>query len=246
MSDVMEIFIGYDERERDAYDVCAFSLQRKSSIPLHIQPLKHKDLRARGLFDRPWIIDTVNGRFRDLRDGRPFATEFAFTRFLVPLLMNFKGWAGFMDCDILALADIGQMKLEFNTARAVMVVKQNHIPQNETKMDDQPQIAYPRKNWSSVIAFNCGHASNRALTANLINHSPGRDLHQFSWLDDNEIGELSPGWNFLVGHTKHAIKPKLMHYTDGGPWFEHMKNVPFSGLWNNEYDHMMKVRGAYE
>lgn len=245
-AEVLPVFIGYDERERDAYDVCSFSLQRKSSIALHVRALKHRELRERGLFTRPWRIDGATGRYIDERDGRPFSTEFAFTRFLVPAIQDYDGWALFMDCDILALADIGMIVREFDDSKAVMVVKQNHIPQCDTKMDGQIQSVYPRKNWSSVMAFNCGHPSNRGLTPEFVNHAPGRDLHGLSWLEDEEIGALDPGWNFLVGETKNTVKPKLMHYTNGGPWFEHMRKVPFAGWWQNEFDHMMKVRGKYE
>lgn len=243
--DPLTYFIGYDAREPDAYDVCSFSCQRKSTAPLHIVPLKHRELRLRGLFDRPWIIDGATGVMVDQRDGRPFSTEFAFTRFLVPVLMQYRGWALFTDCDMLWLDDIGQLMRAADPTKAVMVVKQTHAPGNTTKMDDQPQSQYHRKNWSSVILWNCGHPSNTKLDFQMVNHAPGRDLHKFCWLDDSEIGELEPGWNFLVGHTKSTIKPRLMHFTDGGPWFAHMKNVPFAGWWLNEYNHMMQVRGKY-
>ena len=241
----LNYFIGFDARERDAYDVCAFSAQRKSSAALHIQPLKHRDLRARKLFDRAWMVN-AEGIMVDLRDGRPFSTEFAFTRFLVPALMDWKGVALFTDCDVLWLDDIKALFDEFDPSKAVQVVKQNHIPQNTTKMDDQPQQAYARKNWSSVMLFNCAHPAHERLTPHFVNNTPGRDLHKFCWLEDDQIGDLSPGWNFLVGHTRANVKPRLMHFTDGGPWFEHMQKVPFGGWWQNEYDHMMRVRGKYQ
>jgi lipopolysaccharide biosynthesis glycosyltransferase len=245
-SDPFNYFIGFDTRERDAYDVCAFSAQRKATIPLHIQPLKHRELRARTLFDRPWLIEGDTGIFRDQRDGRPFSTEFAFTRFLVPAIMDYKGWGLFTDCDMLWLDDIAALTREFDDSKAVMVVKQTHVPTNVIKMDNQPQRTYHRKNWSSVIAFNCGHPANRALTPKYVNTMAGSELHALSWLQDDLIGSLDPGWNFLVGHTNAKVKPRLMHFTDGGPWFDHMKNVPYAGWWQSEYDHMMRIRGKYE
>lgn len=246
MSDPLAYFIGHDSREQDAYDVCVFSAQRKSTSPLHIQPLKHRDLRARGMFSRPWVIDGATGVMVDQRDGRPFSTEFAFTRFLVPALMGYNGVALFTDCDMLWLDDIARLFAEFDPSKAVQVVKQVHAPSNCTKMDGQPQSQYHRKNWSSVMLFNCGHPANKGLTIDVVNNTPGRDLHKFCWLQDDLIGDLSPGWNFLVGHTKPTVKPRLMHFTDGGPWFDHMKNVTFGGWWQNEYDHMMNVRGKYQ
>jgi len=244
--DPLPYFIGYDARERDAYDVCLFSATRKSTIPLHAQPLKHRDLRLRGVFDRPWTIDGPTGVMIDQRDGRPFSTEFAFTRFLVPLLQDYRGWALFTDCDILWLDDARHLLAEADESKAVMVVQQVHHPKNELKMDLQKQQPYHRKNWSSVMLWNCGHLANRVLSSEFVNHAPGRDLHAFCWLKDDEIGALSPGWNFLVGNTKASVKPRIMHFTDGGPWFEHMKKVPYAGWWTNEFDHMMRVRGKFE
>lgn len=242
---MLDYFVGWDAREKDAYDVCVFSAQRKSSQALHIQPLKHRDLRFRKMFDRPWMVDP-DGIMLDLRDGRPFSTEFAFTRFLVPALMNWQGVALFTDCDMLWLDDISRLFAEFDPTKAVQVVKQIHAPGNSVKMDSQPQAQYARKNWSSVMLFNCAHPANATLTPEYVSHTPGRHLHGLQWLDDAQIGDLSPGWNFLVGHTKANVKPRLMHFTDGGPWFEHMRNVPYAGWWQNEYDHMMVVRGRYE
>ena len=244
--DPLPYWIGYDAREADAFDVCSFSAQRKSSIGLYVRALRHKDLRASGFFTRQWGINPQTGQLFDMLDGLPFSTEFAFTRFLVPALQGYKGWALFTDCDVLWLDDVSNLVAEADPKFAVMVVKQNHIPQNQIKMDGQAQKPYPRKNWSSVILFNCEHPANRALTPEFVNTATGRELHTFSWLADGEIGDLSPGWNFLVGHTKHNVKPRLMHFTDGGPWFEHMRDVPFGGWWTNEYDLMLKQKGKFE
>jgi|DEB19_MinimDraft_3_1074340.scaffolds.fasta_scaffold00779_19 lipopolysaccharide biosynthesis glycosyltransferase len=244
--DPLPYWIGFDAREVDAFDVCSFSAQRKSSIPLHVRALNHKQLRARGIFSREWGVNPKTGQMFDVLDGRPFSTEFAFTRFLVPALQNYQGWALFTDCDILWLDDIAGLYAERDDKFAVQVVKQNHIPQNDIKMDGQVQQQYPRKNWSSVILFNCSHPANKYLTPSYVNTIPGKELHTFAWLRDHEIGDLSPGWNFLVGHTKHTVKPRAMHFTDGGPWFEHLRDVPFGGWWTNEYDHMMKTKGRFE
>lgn len=243
--DPLPYWIGYDAREREAFDVAMFSAQRKSSIPLVVRPLKARDLRGSGLFTREWR--TENGIMHDVVDGRPFSTEFAFTRFLVPALQNYQGWALFTDCDVLWLDDISKLLAERDNRYAVMVVKLDHVPETTRKMDGQVQSWYPRKNWSSVILWNCSHPANRALTPNIVNTMTGEFLHRFSWLTDAQIGALDPGWNFLVGYSKRwKVKPRLMHFTEGGPWFEHMRDCPFASWWTTEYDEMMKTEGRFE
>jgi hypothetical protein len=120
-------------------------------------------------------------------------------------------------------------------AKAVMVVKHNHQPiDGSTKMDGQIQTSYPRKNWSSVCAFNCDHPANRALTFDMVNTAQGRDLHRFTWLQDNEIGELPAQWNWLVGHSDPAVDPSLVHFTDGIPTMPGYENCAFADEWRRE------------
>jgi hypothetical protein len=109
-------------------------------------------------------------------------------------------------------------------------------------MDGQRQTVYPRKNWSSVMLINCGHPSNRSLTKELVNdpNIGGAYLHRFSWLKDEEIGELDHTWNYLVGVYDDIAVPKLIHYTEGGPWFENYRNCQFHQEWKNELFDMMK------
>ena len=103
-------------------------------------------------------------------------------------------------------------------------------------MDGQIQTIYARKNWSSVMAFNCNHPSNKALTVEMVNTLPGRDLHRFCWLQDDEIGELEPEWNYLVGHTKTKDEPKIVHWTDGGPWLEAFREAEYADEWWDELE----------
>jgi hypothetical protein len=93
------------------------------------------------------------------------------------------------------------------------------------------QTLYARKNWTSVMAFNCGHKANRRLTVDMINELPGRDMHRFCWLNDKDIGALDPKWNFLVGVSDPKIDPGLCHFTSGGPWFEDYRDVPYAEEW---------------
>lgn len=199
-------------------------------MPVHIQPLKERALRHAGLFYRPWR--TEGSQKIDVNDGKPFSTEFSFTRFLVPALCQWEGWALFLDCDWLFMADIADLLKELDDTKAVMVCQQEYRPTAETKMDGQRQEKYWRKNWSSFVAFNCSHPTNRMLTVSAVNEEPGSWLHGFGWVPDKEIGLLDPRWNWIEGTT--AGKPLGVHYTLGGPWFPHMQDVAFAEEWRRE------------
>ena len=118
---------------------------------------------------------------------------------------------------------------------ALMCVKHDYVPKDSVKMDGQKQVAYPRKNWSSCILWNCGHESNQILTPQIVNseYVSGAFLHRFQWLDDREIGELPLEWNWLEGeYDKPENPPAVIHYTNGGPWFEECQDVDYADLWN--------------
>lgn len=215
----MKIFIGYDSREDIAYQVC------KHSILLYnpeadIVPLVQQDLRSVGLYTRD--IDPLS------------STEFTFTRFLIPAIMNYKGWALFCDCDIVFLTNLDELFALTDDNYAVMCVKHDYTVNEGTKMDGKIQYSYPRKNWSSVFLINCGHPSNRNLTTEIVNTESGQYLHRFSWLVDEEIGELPHLWNWLVGVYKEPEDghPKAIHYTEGGPWFDNYKDCEYASIWN--------------
>jgi lipopolysaccharide biosynthesis glycosyltransferase len=222
------IWIGFDPREAEAFGVCRYSLRHFApGIPVHAVLLD--ELRDRGLYRRP--TSQKDGRLWDDISAAPMATEFAISRFLTPRLAQ-RGWALFMDCDIFARDDLDRLWAALDPSKAVMCVKHpNYTPPDQIKMDGQLQTLYARKNWSSVMAFNCEHPANRALTVDLINTVPGRDLHRFCWLQDKEIGSLDQEWNFLVGVTDPEIEPSLVHFTSGGPWFADYRDVPYADEW---------------
>ena len=213
------VYIGWDSREPIAADVCEYSIQQNASEPVTIHMLKQDELRENLLYTRP----------RDVQAS----TEFTFTRFLVPRLNDYQGWAIFCDCDFLWLGDIQELIAQADPRYAVMLVKHDYRPQNTVKMDGQRQEYYPRKNWSSMILFNCGHKSNQWLTPYHINNATGQELHRFSWLKEEEIGELRPEWNWLVGwyHQPWDGTPKALHYTEGGPWFDNYSHCAYSDVW---------------
>ena len=174
-----KVFVGYDPREDIAYQVCKHSIARRNKEVL-VRPLVQKELREAGWYTRP--IDPLS------------STEFTFTRFLIPELCDYKGWALFMDC---------------------------------------------------VMLFNCGHPSNKQINSSVVNNTEitGKYLHRFSWLQDSEIGQLSHEWNWLTDWYKEPEdgKPKLLHYTEGGPWFENYRDCDYHKEWKIELADMMNV-----
>jgi len=222
----MKVYVGYDTREDIAYQVCKHSILARQPEAV-VRPLKQAELRDAGWYTRP--VDKLA------------STEFTFTRFLVPELMNFQGWALFMDCDMILTTDIKELFDQADDKYAVMCVQHDYEVKEGTKMDGQKQTSYPRKNWSSVVLWNCGHPSNKKLTQDFVNDPEinGAYLHRFSWLKDEEIGELDHTWNYLVGVYDDIETPKLIHYTEGGPWFENYRNGEFSRLWKDELQDMM-------
>ncbi len=100
-------------------------------------------------------------------------------------------------------------------------------------MDGKTQTVFPRKNWSSMVLYNCGHPANRALTPALVNRESGAYLHRFRWLDDALVGAVPETWNWLEGWCEKPKQghPAAVHYTRGGPWFEDWQHVDYAEEW---------------
>ena len=226
---MLKVFVGYDRREVAAYQVCVASLIGRASIRLDIAPLLEPDLRARGLYRRPQ--EERGGQLWDAISDAPMSTEFALTRFLVPHLAGYGGWALFCDCDFLWRADVAELLALADPRYAVMCVKHDHRPAEREKMDGRRQLPYRRKNWSSLVLWNCCHKANRALTPALVGAWPGRNLHGFAWLDDHLIGGLPEAWNWLEGWSDPALEPKAVHFTRGTPDMAGYEAVPFADDW---------------
>lgn len=224
------VFLGFDSRETAEFAVARASL-RRHGFGGEVFGLVLPALQDAGLYTRPTEIR--DGRLFDVISEHPMATEFAISRFLVPFLMDYGGWALFADSDVLFRANVAELFLAADPAKAIYCVKHRHEPPEGLKMDGQVQTRYRRKNWSSVMLINCRHPANALLTPELVNAVPGRDLHAFSWLSDDLIGELDPAWNFLVGHSDPAIEPKLVHFTDGSPAMAGYEEQPFANEWRH-------------
>jgi hypothetical protein len=227
------IWIGFDPREADAFAVARHSINRHLITPIPVRGVVLSGLRAAGLYNRP--TSRRDGRLWDEISEAPMATEFACSRFLVPDLAQ-SGWAVFMDCDMLVRTDLMKLFQQADPAKAVQVVKHNHQPPEGIKMDGQAQTRYARKNWSSVILWNVDHPANKALTIELVNSVPGRDLHRFCWLEDDLIGELHPKWNWLVGHSDPEIDPAIVHFTDGIPTMQGYEDSEYADEWRAELE----------
>jgi hypothetical protein len=206
------IFIGYDPRERAATNVLMDSLYQHSSMPLMITPIITPQLEKQGLFHRE-------------RDPKQ-STAFSFTRFLVPRLMDYQGWAIFMDCDMLCRGDIASLWDLRDDRFAVMCVQHEHIPSETVKFLGEVQSPYPKKNWSSLMLLNCSRCTG--LSVEYVNSASGLELHRFHWLaGDHEIGALPNCWNHLVDVQDAALSKEavLLHWTLGGPWFQEQRTM---------------------
>lgn len=230
------IFIGWDPREASAYAVAKHSVRRHLNTPIPVCGLILADLREAGLYHRP-IEHRPSAADRpimwDVISDAPMSTEHANARFLAPHLAR-EGWVLFMDGDMLARANLARVFEGLDERKAVYCVQHHFDPPEGVKMDGQVQTRYARKNWTSFIIFNAGHKANRALTVDMINTLPGRDLHRLCWLDDAEIGELGPEWNYLVGHTQTNVEPRVVHFTDGLPDMAGYESVPYADEWRAE------------
>ncbi len=207
---MIPIFIGFDRRERAATNVLIDSLNEFSTSPLSISLLQTQQLINKGLYTRA-------------RDPNQ-STDFSFTRFLVPYLMDFKGWAIFMDCDMLCEEDITKLWDCRDEKFSVMCVKHTHKPTETKKFLGEKQTQYPKKNWSSMMLLNC--AKCKALSIDYVNSASGLDLHRFNWLENEElIGDIDFRWNYLVDveETNQVSNKGLLHWTLGGPWFQEQR-----------------------
>ena len=223
---MISIFIGYDPREAVAYHVLCHSIMSRATLPVQIAPLALSTLKS------------VLTRERHALQS----TDFSFSRFLTPHLSGYEGWSLFCDCDMLMLDDVAKLWALRDERFAVQVVKHDHAPYETVKFLEKAQTRYEKKNWSSVILFN--NARCRDLTPAYVNMASGLELHQFKWLaDDRLIGEIPARWNHLVDYDPQLPPSELslLHYTEGGPYFEAYKDCGYADLWLLERQRMMRA-----
>jgi lipopolysaccharide biosynthesis glycosyltransferase len=213
---MIPIFIGYDTRETIAYHVCVNSIIRHSSSFLGFHPL---------------APNTIKSYQESHSDG---SNNFIYSRFLIPHLMGYKGWALFIDGDMLVRSDITELWNMRDDTKAVMVVKHDYKTRMAEKYLGAKNENYPRKNWSSVILWNCGHDANRAVTPEFVQNATGAQVHRFTWLSDDLIGDLPIEWNWLPDEFGHNDDAKLLHFTLGVPCFHDFAMSPMADEWHRE------------
>lgn len=213
---MIPVFIGYDPRESVAFHVCANSIIRNASKPVSIIPL---------------ALNLLKDYDETHTDG---SNQFIYSRFLVPHLMEYQGWAIFIDGDMIVQGDIAELYDMRRYDKDVMVVKHDYKTKMSEKYLGAKNEDYPRKNWSSVILWNCNSFPNQKLTPKFVQNSSGAELHRFTWLDDSRIGELPKEWNWLDLEYEPNRDAKLLHYTLGTPCFNEFADKGMADLWHNE------------
>ena len=224
--EVARCFIGYDSKEVVAYHALVQSIVDRASMPVTFTPI---------------ALDMLGGVFTRERNSLQ-STEFSFSRFLVPYLSGYEGWSLFADCDMIMRADIAELWTLRDDRYAVMCVQHDYTPRIDTKFLGQTQTKYEKKNWSSVMLFN--NAKCRTLTPDFVNSASGLELHQFKWLDgDEHVGALPPEWNWLVNEYERNDGAKLVHFTDGGPYFADYRESDYADEWFSVRDRVLHVEG---
>ena len=225
---MINVAIGFDPRETIAYHVLEQSIIDKCSQPVAIIPLASSMLKD----------------FDGQRDG---TNAFIYSRFLVPELMDYQGWAVYLDSDMMFRDDLAKLWAMRDESKAVMVVQHDYHTRHRRKLIGTPMECdnehYPKKNFSSMILWNCGHPQNRILTREFVQESPGSVLHRFQWLSDDLVGSVSVEWNHLVGEYTHNDQAKLVHFTLGSPCFEHYRKCDYSTEW---HDGQSRVNSALD
>lgn len=222
----LRIFIGYDGRESAAYHVLSHSILRRASCPVAITPLVQQALRDSKLYWR--------------ERGPTESTEFSLTRFLIPALCDYEGFAVFLDSDMLMRADVAElwayiaayMSETARAPKALLCCQHDYTPTEGTKFLGHVQTAYPKKNWSSFVVWN--NAMCRALTPDYVNTASGLDLHRFNWLPEEQVGSLPLTWNHLVGEYPPSETAKNLHFTLGGPYFDETQDCDHADDWRAE------------
>ena len=219
---MINLFIGYDPREAIAFYVFCQSVLQNTTVPVKINPLALSQLKE----------------FNETHQDR--SNDFIYSRFLTPYLSNFKGWAVFADGDMICQGDLKELIEMADPSKALMVVKHNYETKASRKYLGNVNENYPRKNWSSVILWNCEHPKHKILTPTFISKQTGKYLHRFSWLEDDEIGELPIEWNWLATEYDRNEKAKLIHFTLGTPCFKDYQNSDMAEIWYHYYQNTQK------
>lgn len=223
----LKVFVGFSANEMVATRVAESSIHQYSKGGADIRRICRLSLYPN--YTRP--TEYRAGTLWDAISGAPMSTDHAIARFFIPWLCDYQGWALFTDGDILCRRNVADLFALADDRYALMCVQHGDIHSEGVKKDGAIQQSYPRKNQSSVMLMNCAHKSNMALTLDVLNAWPGRDLHAFRWLQDHEIGQLPAQWNYLVNVNEPMENPSIVHYTLGTPNIPGHERDPWSQEW---------------
>jgi len=215
LNNIIKIVVGFDQRESVAYHTFCQSIIEHASMPVSFTPLS---------------INTLKNYHETHTDK---SNDFVYSRFLTPYLNQYHDWAIFADGDMICQADIKELWDLRDESKALLVVMHDYETKARQKYLGNINENYPRKNWSSVILWNCKHPKHKILTPDFVSSQTGKYLHRFSWLDDKDIGKLPLEWNWLAIEYPENREAKLIHYTLGTPCFKAYQNTDMSDLWHN-------------
>lgn len=210
---MIRLTVGFDQREAVAYHTFVQSVVDCTSQPVAITPL---------------VLSALPGYQETHKDG---SNTFIYSRFLTPWLMDYKGWAIFADGDMICRTDLNELWGLRDERFAVMVVKHDYQTKAARKYLGNKNENYPRKNWSSLVLWNCGHEKNKILTPDFVMGQTGAFLHRFSWLGDSDVGDLPKEWNWLAIEYAENSRANLVHYTLGTPCFREYRQSDMASYW---------------
>ena len=238
---MLRVYAGWDPRDMQAFEVCRHTLLKHASVPVEIIALKDWELRAKGVYWRAYQVDE-RGQMWDARDGKPFSTNFSYTRFCVPLLQDFGDEPiVFCDPDMIWRADVAEL-INLSGQAGLACVKHDHRPPEREKMTGNIQMVYARKNWSSLMVMRPGRCDG--LTPYAVNNMPRDWLHGLCWIDDADIKGLPEEWNWLEGFSSPDIDPKIVHMTRGTPDLPGYENVAYADEWRTALADARKADAA--
>ena len=219
---MINVFIGFDEGEKVSYHILSESIRRQSSVPVSITPL---------------CLSNIPEFKRELQPNQ--STEFAFSRFLVPYLSDYKGWSLFLDSDMMFRDDIKNLWDIIDKDKSIMCCKHDYVPKQNVKFRGAKNEPFPKKNWSSFMLMN--NERCKMLTKEFVETATGLELHQFKWTHEENIGELPLEWNWLVSEYDYNKNAKNVHWTLGGPYFKDYAKSDFADEWFRLYNETIEI-----
>ena len=219
---MINVFIGFDEGEKVSYHILSESIRRQSSVPVSITPL---------------CLSNIPEFKRELQPNQ--STEFAFSRFLVPYLSDYKGWSLFLDSDMMFRDDIKNLWDMIDKDKSIMCCKHDYVPKQNVKFRGAKNEPFPKKNWSSFMLMN--NERCKMLTKEFVETATGLELHQFKWTHEENIGELPLEWNWLVSEYDYNKNAKNVHWTLGGPYFKDYAKSDYADEWFRLYNETIEL-----